>query len=84
MQMKRVETQPSFVMFRPLELRVPINRPRSTKGHRFEFGLRSRSVHEMESFVKGSKNPTTQTNTPKSMEKLVAKVMQANKIAELF
>jgi hypothetical protein len=38
----------------------------------------------MESFVKGSKNPTTQTNTPKSMEKLVAKVMQANKIAELF
>jgi hypothetical protein len=40
--MERVETKPSFVEFRPLELQVPISRPRSTKGFPFEFELGSR------------------------------------------
>ncbi len=38
----------------------------------------------MGSSIEGSKNPTTQTNTPKSMEEVAAKVMQAQKVAELF
>jgi hypothetical protein len=37
-----VETKPSFIKFRPLELQVPINRPRSTKGFPFEFELGNR------------------------------------------
>ncbi len=62
-------------MCKPLELQIPISRPRFAKGHPFEFGLGSRLVQEMESFAKGSKILTTQTNTPKSMEEVVAKVM---------
>jgi hypothetical protein len=38
----------------------------------------------MGSFVKGSKNPTTQTSTPKSMEEISTKVMQTQKEIELF
>ncbi len=38
----------------------------------------------MGSFAKGSKNPMTQISTPKSMEEVVAKVMQADKTTELF
>ncbi len=38
----------------------------------------------MGSFTKGSKNPTTQTSTSKSMEEVVVEVMQANKVAKLF
>ncbi len=41
-------------------------------------------MHEMGSFVKGSKNPTTQTSTPKSMEEISTKVMQTQKEIELF
>jgi len=39
MQAKKVETQTPIVVFKPLELHVPINRLRSTKGKSFEFGL---------------------------------------------
>ncbi len=38
----------------------------------------------MGTFAKGSKNPTTQTSTPKSMEVVAAKVMQTQKANELF
>ncbi len=38
----------------------------------------------MGSFTKGSRNPSTQTSTPKSMEEVVTKVMYANKVIELF
>jgi hypothetical protein len=38
----------------------------------------------MVSFGEGSKNPTTQTSTPRSMEEVVVEVMQVNKVVELF
>jgi hypothetical protein len=38
----------------------------------------------MGSFGEGSKNPMTQTNTPKSMEEVVIEVMQANKQLNYF
>ncbi len=41
-------------------------------------------VQELGSSTKGSKDPTTHTSTPKSMEEVVAKVMKANKVVELF
>jgi hypothetical protein len=41
-------------------------------------------VQELGSSAEGSKNLTTQTNTTKSMEEVVAEVMQINKVAELF
>ncbi len=71
-------------MFRPLELHVLISRPGFVEGHPFEFGLGNRLVQEMGSFTKGSKNPTTQTNTLKSVEEIAAKVMQVSKTIELF
>jgi hypothetical protein len=43
-----------------------------------------RMVHEWGSYAKGSRDPTTQTNTPKSMEEVATKVMKANKAAMLF
>jgi hypothetical protein len=53
------------------------------KGFPFEFELRE-MVQELGSSTKGSKDPTTHTSTPKSMEEVVAKVMKANKVVELF
>jgi hypothetical protein len=41
-------------------------------------------VQDLRSSAKGSRDPTTQTSTPKSMEELTAKVMKANKVAKLF
>jgi hypothetical protein len=38
----------------------------------------------MGSFIEGSKNPMTQTSTPKSVEEVVAEIMQVNKTIELF
>jgi hypothetical protein len=38
----------------------------------------------MGSSTKGSKNPTTQTNTSKFVEEVAARVMQVHKIVELF
>jgi hypothetical protein len=38
----------------------------------------------MGSFVERSKNPRTQTNTPKSMEEVPTKIMQTYKAIELF
>jgi len=57
--MERMETQLLLAVFRPLELQVQINRPRSIKGQPFEFGLGNIIVHELGSFKKESKNPTT-------------------------
>ncbi len=41
-------------------------------------------VQELESFAEGSRDPTTQTNTPKSMEEVIAKEMKVDKGVELF
>ncbi len=41
-------------------------------------------VQELGSFVEGSKNPTTHTSTPKSMEEVDVEVMQVNKTTKLF
>jgi hypothetical protein len=38
----------------------------------------------MGSSIEGLKNPMTQTSTPKFVEEVVAKVMQVNKVVELF
>jgi hypothetical protein len=38
----------------------------------------------MGSFVEGSKNPTTQTSTPKYVEEVAIRVMQASKATKLF
>jgi hypothetical protein len=59
LQMEKVETQPSLVVSKPLEIHVPGNRPGSTKGFPFEFELGSRLVRNMGSFVEGSKNLKT-------------------------
>jgi hypothetical protein len=34
--------------------------------------------------VEGSKNPITQTSTPKSLEEITVEVMQADKATDLF
>ncbi len=70
-----METQPSFVMFRPSELHVLVSRPRSVEGFPFEFGLGSKLVQEMGLSVEGSKNPTAQTSTLKFVEEVVVEVM---------
>jgi len=59
-------------MFKPLKLRVPINKPSSIKGFPFEYGLRNILVKEMGSYAEGSKNPTTHTSTPKFVEEVAA------------
>ncbi len=41
-------------------------------------------VHELGSFVEGSRNPMTQTCTPKFVEEVVIEVMKANKVVKLF
>jgi hypothetical protein len=41
-------------------------------------------VHELRSYAEGFGDPMTQTNTPKSMEEVAAKVMKVNKAPELF
>ncbi len=38
----------------------------------------------MGSFAEGSQNPTTQTSTPKFVDKVVVEVMQIDKIVKLF
>jgi len=57
--MERMGTQTPIVVFKPLELQVPINRLGFVGRHSFEFGLGSILVHELGPFVKGSKNLTT-------------------------
>ncbi len=84
LQIEMVETQPSFEVFKPLEIQVSDSRPKSVKGFPFEFELRRKMVQKMGSFVEGSKNCMTQTSTQKSMEEMVVKVMQANKVVKLF
>jgi hypothetical protein len=44
----------------------------------------SRIVQEFGSSKEGSKNPTTQTSTPRFVEELFVEVMKANKTTELF
>jgi bacterioferritin (cytochrome b1) len=41
-------------------------------------------VWELGSSVEGSKDPTTQTNTSKSTEEVITKIMKVNKATELF
>ncbi len=41
-------------------------------------------MQKMGSFVEGSKNPTTQTSTLKSMEEVAMEIMQVDKVVELF
>jgi hypothetical protein len=72
--------KPSLTIFKPLEIQVPTSRPRFAKRQPFEFGLGNRIVQEFGSSKEGSKNPTTQTSTPRFVEKVVVEVMKANKI----
>ncbi len=81
---RRVVTQLPFEKFKPTELQVPPSRPKFAKGFPFEFKLERRMVQELGSFVEASGDPTTQTNTPKSMEQIAINVMKANKTTELF
>ncbi len=82
--MEKVATQLAFEEFRLVELHVPPNRPKSTKGFPFEFELGRRMLQELESFVGGSGDPMTQTSTPKFVEKVATKVMKVDKAIELF
>ncbi len=82
--MERVETQLAYEEFRPIELQVPPSRLEFVEGFPFEFELGKRMVQELGSIAKGSIDPTTQTNTPKSMEEVATEVMKVNKVAELF
>ncbi len=82
--MERVATQLAFEEFRSTKLQVPPTRPESTKGFPFEFELGRRMVQELRSFTKGSKDPTTHTNTPKCVEEVVVEVMKVDKVVKLF
>jgi hypothetical protein len=75
--MEKMETQLSFAVFGPSKIQVPCSRLRSAKGFPFEFKMGRKLVQKMGSSTEGSKNPTTQTNTPKSVEEVVREVMQA-------
>ncbi len=69
-------TQPTFEKFKPLELQVPPDKSKSTEGFPFEFKLGRRMVHELKSFVEGSRDPITQISTPKIVEEVIIKVMK--------
>ncbi len=71
-------------MFGPSEIQVLGSRLGSAKGFPFEFELGNKLVQEMGSSTKGSKNPTTWTNTPRSVEEVVVDIMQAKNVEELF
>ncbi len=77
-------TQPTFEMLIPAELHVPPNRLDTVEGFPFEFEIGRRMVQEPRSSTKGSRNPTTQKSTPKSVEEAATKVMQVDKVIELF
>jgi len=79
-----VGTQTPVAVFKPPKLQVPINKPRFAKGQPFEFRSGNRLIHELGSFAEGSKNPMTQTRTPKFVDEVVAKEMQTYKVIELF
>jgi hypothetical protein len=82
--MERMVTQPTFEEFKPTKLQVPLNRPKFVKGFPFEFELEEKMVQELGSFVEGSRNPTTQTSTPKFVEEVVVEVLHGNKAIALF
>ncbi len=84
LQTEIVGTQTLVVVFKPPKLQVPINKPRFANGQPFEFRLGNRLIHELGSFAKGSKNPMTQTRTPKFVDEVVAEEMQTYKAVELF
>jgi len=46
--------------------------------------LEEKMVQELGSFVEGSRNPTTQTSTPKFVEEVVVEVLHGNKAIALF
>jgi hypothetical protein len=77
-------TQLAFKEFRPTKLQVPPSRLESAKGLPFEFELGRRMVKELGSSVQRSRDPKTQTSTPKFVEEVVAKVMKVDKAFELF
>ncbi len=61
-----------------------VSKTESIEGFPFEFEMGSILVQEMGSFTKGSKNPITRTNTPKSVEEVVAKALQIDKTTKIF
>jgi hypothetical protein len=61
-----------------------VRRPEFAKGFPYEFELGSKMVQEMGSYVDGSKNTMTQTNTLESVEEVATEVMQVDKGIELF
>jgi hypothetical protein len=63
------------MLFKPPYIHVLASKPRFAKGQPFEFGSGIKIVHELGSSRKGSKNPTTKTSTPRSMEEVVREVM---------
>ncbi len=71
-------------MFKPIEVLITPNRLEFAKGFPFELELGRKMVQELGSFMKWSRNFTTQTCTPKFVEEVATKVMQANKVIELF
>jgi hypothetical protein len=82
--MEIMATQLVFEEFRPTKLQVPLSRLEFAEGFPFEFKLERRMVHELGSSTKGFGDPTTQTNTPKYVDEVVAKIMKVDKEAKLF
>ncbi len=68
-------TQFAFEVFRLAKLQVPPSRPKSIEGFPFEFELGRIMVEELGSSTEGSRNPMTQTSTPKYVEEVVVEVM---------
>jgi len=77
-------TQPAFKKFKLAKLHVPPSKLKFVEGFPFEFELGRRMVQELGSFTKGSRDPTTHTSIPKSMEEVDVKIMKANKVVSLF
>ncbi len=62
-------------MFRPSKLHVPVSRPKFAEGFPFELEIASKFLQEVGSSLEGFKDPTTQTNTSKSMEEVATQVV---------
>jgi hypothetical protein len=72
--MEKMETQPPFTMFNPLELQVLISKLEFTKDIHLNLGW-GVDEHELGSSTNGSKNPTRHISTLKFVDEVAAEVM---------
>jgi hypothetical protein len=59
LQTKKMVTHLAFEKFKPIELQVPLSKPKFVEGFPFEFELGRKMVQELGSFVEGSRDLIT-------------------------